>query len=139
VAAPPPEADEPGSLLRAKELRAALAKLPRGDVKLLRVAPERIDAQVAGGGQMKLVQVRADGGVTTVTTPASIPGEPVRVNPAAPARIVRTATRRAGRDAGDVAYLVLARFGPRAQWQLFFDDGLHFSASASGRNVRRVG
>ena len=27
------------------------------------------------------------------------------------------------------------RLGGRPQWQLFFKDGLHFSASASGRSV----
>ena len=25
------------------------------------------------------------------------------------------------------------------EWQLFFDDGLHYSASANGRKVKRVG
>ncbi len=137
--APAPEGTEQGSLLRTRDLRAALAKLPSGDILLIRVAPARIDAQIADGRQMKIVQVRADGGVTTVTSPVSNPGRPVRVDPAAPARIVRTAARRAGRDPSDVSYLVLTRFGPRAEWQLFFGDGLHFSASASGRKVRRIG
>lgn len=137
--APPQEGTAEGSLLRTRDLRAALAKLPAGDVLLLRVAPERIDAQIADGNEMKIVQVRADGGVTTVTAPVGSPGRPVKVDPAAPARIVRTATRRANRDPSDVSYLVLTRFGPRAEWQLFFTDGLHFSASASGKKVRRVG
>jgi hypothetical protein len=128
-----------GSLLRTRDFKAALAKLPSGDIMLLRVAPDRIDAQIADGGQMKIVQVRADGGVTTVTAPVGNPGRPVKVDPAAPARIVRTAARRAGRDPSDVSYLVLTRFGPRAEWQLFFGDGLHFSASASGKKVRRIG
>jgi hypothetical protein len=137
--APPPTGNEAGSLLRTRDLKAALAKLPPGDIVLLRVAPERIDAQIADGDQMQIVQVRADGGVTTVTSPAGNPGRAVKVDPAAPARIVRTAARRAGRDPDDVAYLVLTRFGPRAEWQLFFGDGLHFSASAGGKKVRRIG
>ena len=58
---------------------------------------------------------------------------------AAPGRIVRTASRRAKRDPSGVSYLVLANFGDKAEWQLFFDDGLHFSASANGKKVRRVG
>ena len=61
------------------------------------------------------------------------------MNSAAPARIVRTAARRAGRDPAAVSYLVLARFGDKAEWQLFFTDGLHYSASANGKKVRRVG
>ncbi len=137
--APPPVGTEQGSLLRTKDLKAALAKLPSGDIHMIRVAPDRIDAQVSSGGKMQLVQVRADGGVTKVTTPAPSIGDPVKVNSAAPARIVRTAARRAGRDPGDVNYLVLSRFGDQAQWQLFFTDGLHFSASSSGKKVRRVG
>jgi hypothetical protein len=134
-----PKGTESGSLLRAKDLKAALAKLPAGEIRLLRVAPERIDAQVTSGGKTQLVQVTAGGDVSTVTTPTSIPGNAVKVNSAAPARIVRTATRRAKRDAADVSYLVLARFGDQAEWQLFFADGLHYSASADGRKVRRVG
>ena len=106
---------------------------------MLRVAPERIDAQVIVDGRMQNVQVTSDGRVTTVETPAPGTGESVRVNPAAPARIVRTAARRAGRDPESVSYLVLLRIGDAAEWQLFFDDGLHFSASASGKRVRRVG
>jgi hypothetical protein len=139
VTAAPPQGNEAGSLLRAKDLKAALAKLPPGDIHMIRVAPERIDVQISDGGKMQLVQVRADGGVTTVTTPAPSVGDPVKVNSAAPARIVRTASRRAGRDPADVSYLVLARFGTKSEWQLFFSDGLHFSASANGKKVRRVG
>jgi hypothetical protein len=63
----------------------------------------------------------------------------VRVDPAAPARIVRTAARRSGRAPETVSYLVLMRIGGAAEWQLFFGDGLHYSASANGKRVRRVG
>jgi hypothetical protein len=137
--APTPAGTESGSLLRAKDLKAALAKLPPGEIRLIRVAPDRIDAQVTSGGKTQLVQVTAHGGVSTVTTPTSIPGDPVKVNSAAPARIVRTASRRSRRDPSSVNYLVLSRFGDKAEWQLFFDDGLHYSASANGKKVRRVG
>jgi len=137
--APTPVGTESGSLLRAKDLKAALAKLPPGEIRLIRVAPDRIDAQVSSGGKTQLVQVTADGGVSTVTTPTSIPGDPVKVNSAAPARIVRTAARRSRRDPSTVNYLVLTGFGGKAEWQLFFDDGLHYSASANGKKVRRVG
>jgi hypothetical protein len=49
--------------------------------------------------------------------------------------MVRTAARRAGRSPSRVSYLVLLG----NEWQLFFDDGLHYSASANGRKVKRVG
>ncbi len=137
--APTPVGTESGSLLRAKDLKAALAELPPGEIRLIRVAPDRIDATVTSGGKTQLVQVTADGDVRTVTTPTSIPGDAVKVNSAAPARIVRTAARRSGRDPSTVNYLVLTAFGDKAEWQLFFDDGLHYSASANGKKVRRVG
>ena len=137
--APTPVGTESGSLLRSKDLKAALAKLPPGEIRLIRVAPDRIDAQVTSNGRTQLVQVTAGGDVRTVTTPTSIPGDAVKVNSAAPARIVRTAARRSGRDPSSVSYLVLASFGDKAEWQLFFDDGLHYSASANGKKVRRVG
>ena len=62
----------------------------------------------------------------------------MRVNAQAPARIVRTAARRAGRRAGSVSYLVLLDLGGRSVWQLVFDDGLRYTANASGRTVRRT-
>jgi hypothetical protein len=135
----PPVGLEGESLFREAALRDALAQLPDGDVELLRVAPERIDAQVVVDGRMVNVQVTSDGRVTTVETPAPGRGEPVNVHPAAPARIVRTAARRAGRDPESVSYLVLMSLGETAEWQLFFDDGLHYSASAGGSRVKRVG
>ena len=81
---PAPVGVQSGSLLRPAELKAALAKLPAGEIELLRVAPERIDAQVVVDGQMHIVQVRSDGGVSNVTTPATGRGEAVKVNSAAP-------------------------------------------------------
>jgi hypothetical protein len=139
VAPPPPAGLEGTSLLRPAALRAALAKLPAGRIEMLRVAPERIDAQVSADGRMELVQVTADGRVTTVSTPAASRGEFVKVDAAAPSRIVRVAARRSGRDPASVSYLVLMRLAGKSEWQLFFADGLHFSASASGKRVRRVG
>ena len=130
--APTPVGSESGSLLRTKEFKAALAKLPAGDIHMIRVAPERIDAQVGDGQRCDSCRC-----APTAASPSDHAGtgyrRPVKVNSAAPARIVRTAARRAGRDPADVSYLVLSRFGDKAEWQLFFTDGLHFSASATAR------
>jgi hypothetical protein len=133
--APAPTGVESGSLLRPAALKAALAKLPSKQVQTLRVAPERIDAQVYVGGKMHVVRVRSDGGVSDVPTPLSGGGKRSRVDASAPNRIVRTAAKRAGRSPSRVSYLVLLG----NEWQLFFDDGLHYSASANGRKVRRIG
>jgi len=127
------------SLIRSAALKAALRKLPAGDVELLRVAPERINANVIVDGRMHVVQVTAGGEVSDVATPAKGSGDAVRVNASAPSRIAQTAARRAGRRPGSVSYLVVMSIGGKPEWQLFFDDGLHFSASASGKKVRRVG
>lgn len=137
--APPPAGLESGSLYRPAALQAALDKLPKGDLESLRVAPDRINAQVIVDGKMHVVQVDSAGEVSDVQTPASGRGESLRADNGAPNRIVRTAARRAGRDPARVSYLVLMSFSGKGEWQLFFDDGLHYSASANGRKVRRVG
>jgi hypothetical protein len=130
-----PAGVESGSLLRPAALKTALAKLPSRQIQSLRVAPERIDAQVYVKGKMHVVQVRADGTVSDVATPVGGSVKRLRVNASAPNRIVRTAAKRAERSPERVSYLVLLG----NEWQLFFDDGLHYSASANGRKVKRVG
>jgi hypothetical protein len=135
VPAETPAGVESGSLLRPAALKTAIAKLPSRQIQSLRVAPERIDAQVLVKGKMHVVQVRADGTVSDVATPVGGSLKRLRVDTGAPNRIVRTAAKRAGRSPARVSYLVLLG----DEWQLFFDDGLHYSASASGRKVKRVG
>ena len=120
----------------AKALKAALAKLPAGDIELLRLAPDRLNANVIVKGKMHVVQVTAGGDVSDITTPATGRGEPVKVNCAAPMRIARTAAKRAGRRPSSVSYLVLIHILGKDEWQLYFDDGLHFAASANGKKVR---
>jgi hypothetical protein len=127
------------TLMNAKALRSALDKLPAGDIQLLRVAPDRINANINVDGKLHVVMVTAGGDVSDVTTPAGGQGDAVRVNPAAPARIVRTAAKRAGRRPSDVNYLVLMHLLGKDEWQLFFNDGTHYAGSASGKKVRKVG
>jgi len=129
------------SLIRPAALKAALDKLPAGDVQLLRLAPDRINANVVVDGKLHVVQVSAGGDVDDVVTPASGGGTDTlkAVNSVAPSRIVRTATRRTGRRPSSVSYLVLIHILGKDQWQLYFDDGVHFSASANGKKVHRVG
>jgi hypothetical protein len=124
-----------GSLLRPAALKTALAKLPSRQFQTLRIAPERIDAQVYVKGKMHVVDIRADGTVSDVATPVGGSGKRLRVDARAPSRIVRTAAKRAGRSPSRVSYLVLLG----NEWQLFFDDGLRYSASANGRKVKRAG
>jgi hypothetical protein len=127
------------SLMQPAALRAALAKLPAGDLELLRLAPDRINANVIVHGKLHVVQVSAGGEVNDVSTPATGSGSSIKVNSVAPSRIVRTATKRTGRRPSSVSYLVLIGILGKDEWQLYFDDGVHFSASANGKKVHRVG
>jgi hypothetical protein len=120
---------EGGSLLRAVALTAALHGLPQGRVEALRVAADRIDARVVVDGRVRLVRVTARGWVTDVPAPERPTGTRVRVDPRAPARFVRTVTRR---TPASVAHLRLEG----ARWQLVLEDGRQFSADVHGRAVR---
>jgi hypothetical protein len=127
------------SLLKPAALKAALARLPAGDIEWLRVAPDRINANVIVKGKMHAVMVSAGGEVSDFATPANGGSGFVKVNSAAPSRIARTAAKRAGRNVGSVSYLVLIHIPGKDEWQLYFDGGMHFSASANGKKVHRVG
>jgi hypothetical protein len=123
---------EGGSLLRARALTVALHGLPRGKVEALRVAAGRLDARVVVGDRLRLVRIDRRGRVTELPAPSKPSGRSVRVDPRAPARIIRAVTARTGRAPGDVAFLEL----DGARWQLVFDDGRQFSADVHGREVR---
>ncbi|MDA0163406.1 hypothetical protein OM076_24245 [Solirubrobacter ginsenosidimutans] len=128
------------SLTQSAALKAALAKLPAGDLQLLRLAPDRINANVIVKGKLHVVQVDAGGEVNDVSTPATGGGTgTIKVNSVAPSRIIKTATKRTGRRPSSVSYLVLIHILGKDEWQLYFDDGTHFSASANGKKVHRVG
>jgi hypothetical protein len=125
---------EGGSLLRAVALEAALQGLPEGgQLESLRVTAERLDARVVLAGRMRLVRVTAEGFVTDLPAPEAPTGRTVRLDARAPARLIRTVTRRTGRGARRVSHLTLEG----ARWQLVFGDGAQFSADARGRDVRR--
>src|SRR5689334_18957054 len=109
---------EGGSLLRAVALEAALHGLPQGRVEALRVAADRIDARVVVGDRVRLVRITSRGWVTDLPAREKPSGTTVRVDPRAPARIVRTVKH------ANVAHLLLE--GPR--WQLVLDDGRQYSA-----------
>ena len=127
----PAPAPAAASLLGAAPLRAALAKLPPGRVMSLRVAPERIDAQVYSDGRMHVVQVTAGGQVSDVRTPVAVQQPKLIVHPVAPLRIARAT----GHPVGDVDYLVLTPDG----WELFLSDGTHYHANALGRHTKKIG
>jgi hypothetical protein len=138
--APTPQGVQTGSLLRSAALSAALDRLPVGRLESLRVAPASITAETIKGTRVHIVHVFSDGRLTDVTSPAKGSADPaLQVDTAAPSRLLRTAARRAHRSSNRVDYLVLLRVNRATQWHLYFDDGLHYSADAAGRHVKRVG
>lgn len=122
------------SLLRAVALERALHALPEGGrVESLRVSADRLEARVAVGGQVRLVRVTERGWVAETPTTDDPTGAQVRIDARAPARMLRTVTRRTGRSAARVSHLTLET----ARWQLVFKDGAQFSGNVHGRDVRR--
>jgi hypothetical protein len=131
-------------MLRASTLRKALAAArrdPGGRLTLLRVAPERADLQLAAkGGGLTLVQLRADGGRSVVTSPGT-PNKTIgfaRVDANAPSRLVRQAAHRLGRSTKSIDYVVLINVlgGPR--WSAYFKGGAAFLGDAHGHVTRRI-
>jgi hypothetical protein len=128
-----------GSLLRPAAMRTAVARLNQlGRLNDLRVAPDRINAQLVRGATLRITQVSSDGTVTRNDVDgagASLSTFPWSyVNALAPTRMVRAT----GRRPSTVDYLVLIEFAGRPSWNLYFKDGTHYSAGADGRHPQRL-
>jgi hypothetical protein len=147
VAGKPPVGLRGGSLIRPAELGRALDRLRAeqlGRLTNLRLAPERIDAQfVTSGGRLRLVQLGFDGEVQRF--PLSGPGFrhldtiPLsKLDPTAPARLVRAAAARLHRPAARIDYVVASRFAGTVTWGAYFKAGGIFLGDARGRLQRRI-
>lgn len=140
--ATPPAAKglEAGSLIRRGALAAALDAVSAerlGEPVVVRVAADRLDLQLRSrDGRLISVQVRPGPEVNVLSRSdpgfGSGAGVGGAIDPAAPERLVRAATRRSGKSAAQVDYLVLMHLGTPT-WGLFFKDGTHYRGSASGR------
>ncbi|CAA9531618.1 MAG: hypothetical protein AVDCRST_MAG85-3730 [uncultured Solirubrobacteraceae bacterium] len=121
-----------------KELRSKLG----GQLNYVRIEAERVDLQTRGRGTLTAAQARWDGEPRTfspVRTTAAGNGFPwSKVDPSAPRRFVRTATKRVGKPASAFNYAVLLD-AAGLKWQVFLRDGTHFTASPDGRRVKKVG
>ena len=143
---PPPTGLQSGSLVRPAELRRAFAKLREtnlGRAYTLRLAPERIDAQlINSGGVMSSVQLRHDGSLDEFTRSAgsghlaTIPW--AELNAAAPARLARRAAARLRQPVTRLNYLVATLFDGRVIWGAYFKGGEIFQGNRRGRLTRRV-
>jgi hypothetical protein len=147
--ASPQPATKPGtpaaqrSLIGRRALTGALQRLRgRGRLRLLQVAPDRVDAQlVTRAGSLRNVQVTADGALRDFGLGGSAAGglptiALAQVDAAAPGRIVRAAARRAGRKPSRVDYLVLLKLPTGLSWNVYFKpDSLHFMADGHGHGL----
>jgi hypothetical protein len=132
------------SLLHPRTLALALRRVRRqagGRLYNLRVAPDRVDAQVVlPGGRIRAVQVTRGGSVAVFSTTGSgfsglrtIPWS--RIDPRAPGRIAR-AMRRFGRSRFNYAVFLDAA---GLRWSAFNVAGTAFLTGPDGRHLRRNG
>ncbi|HEX8102643.1 MAG TPA: hypothetical protein VF533_08535 [Solirubrobacteraceae bacterium] len=138
----PPKGLRGDSLVRPDNLRAALRQLRKagGRIESLRLAPERLDAElVTRGGRVKRIQISPEGGMSQQTG-SGFPGSaklPISsVDPAAPARLVRAAARKMNRSTDGINYLLFA-FTGEPGWNAYFKNGAYWQGDRSGRILRR--
>jgi hypothetical protein len=140
--APPPTGLQRDSLVRRANFADALAALRMsglGRPISLRVAPDRIDAALAGvGGRMHQVQVDRAGKVRELSS-SPAPDRPAtafsRIDPAAPEHLARAGAARAGVRARRIDYLVL-NAGKPVSWGAYFKGGKIVIGDAHGRPQR---
>lgn len=138
-----------GSLITRAELAPALTRMREaghGRLRLLRVAPDRLNAQtVTGKGALRNVNVGPDGPPELISESpgvgrgmATIPY--ASIDARAPFRLTRSAAGRLRVPTTRVDYLVLlATPGQPARWLVYFKDGKGaFEGDGRGRVVRRI-
>ena len=143
--APAPRGLARGSLLRAGAFRRAMVELRRtapagARISSLRVAADRIDAEVLAGGRAVTLRKPWDGRATVESRSAATGGEETLVafaelDPSAPQRAAIAGARSAGASTRDVDYLVLFD-AVGLRWNTFLEDGGRMvSVSPDGREV----
>ena len=145
--AEPPVGLGPGSLIRPAAFRRALADLrgrDLGRVKNLRLAPDRIDAELlTSGGRLRSVQRAHDGEFRQFSVSGSGFGHLAtipyaEIEPGAPQRLVKAGAERLGKPASRIDYLVASEFDGDVMWNAYFKGGAIFQADRRGKIVRRV-
>ena len=129
-----------GSMLRAPAIRAAVAKLRLlGRPYTLRLAADRINAQVVRGTKLTIVQISSSGSYSQIAVAGvgrSLTTFPwAEVDPSAPARLIHAT----GRRPSSVNYLVVGTFAGNVRLSMYLASGTYYSADAHGRNIQRLG
>ena len=145
--AKPPVGLGPRSMIRPAAFRRTMADLRRrelGQVRSLRLAPERIDTQLlTSRGRLRSVQHTyagdfqqfslSGGGLAHLGT---VPF--AKLDPAAPQRLVKAAAERIHKSTSKINYLVASEFDGTVQWVAYFKGGQYFLADQRGEIVRRI-
>jgi hypothetical protein len=137
-----PEGLARGSLLRAPAFRAAMAQIRRtapagARLSRLRVAADRIDAEVLAGGRTIALVKTWNGRAKVESTAPTMDGDEVlvafdRLDTSAPQRVAAAAARRKGTRTSSVDYLVLFD-AVGLRWNGFMADGAQITATPGGR------
>lgn len=144
-AAVPPKGVSGRSLVRRDHFAAALAKLSGSELRLthLRLAPERIDAQLlTRGGRLRSVQVKPGGDLEQLgsdsgagfDTASTIPFS--RLDPRAPQRLARRGAAKLHVPVSTLQYLVPTLFSGKLTWVAYFKRGRYVMGDAAGRYQR---
>ncbi len=144
--APAPVGLQERSLLLRGNLAPALQRLRTsglGRLYSLRLAPERIDAQLlTKSGRLRFVQLRHDGELRRLSLSGpgfnrlqTIPF--ARVDASAPARLARSAAGRSRRPVSQVNYLVFSNV-ITSGWSVYMKSGASFRGDVRGAIVRRT-
>lgn len=137
--APPPVGLEAKSLIRADNFAAAmviLADSGLGRPTSLRIAPERIDAQLLEGNTLHIVQVTPDGELHEFGSSQGA-GRPIAfkaIDPSAPERLVRRGSTGKS-PPRNINYLVISP-GPPQTVGAYFKSGRIVIGDAHGRPQR---
>lgn len=144
--AKPPTGLTGASMVAQANFRKALRRMESAGMRrasYIRLAPERLDAQVVKGSRLRNVQVRFDGGFDKGTGAAG--GAPAgtvalaAIDSAAPARLVRASARRAHLKVKRIDYLVATLSAAGGlRWNAYFKNGPFAEGDASGRLVRLI-
>jgi hypothetical protein len=145
--AKPPSGLSGASLVSRAGFGKALARIEgarMGRIGFLRLAPERLDAQLVKGSRQRSAQLDFEGQLTR--GPAARGGASVdtvafaSIDRSAPARLVRrSAARFPVREKG-IDYLVLMPYaGEGHRWIAYFKNGIYVQGDRNGRVVRRIG
>jgi hypothetical protein len=140
----PPTGIAGASLIAPRNLESALERIRgMGGATLIRLAPERLDAQLVRGARQRSVQVTFEGSVSR--GPATPGGSGLAkvplsaIDPGAPVRLVRGSAARYRVRPRGINYLVLMPFpGEGHRWIAYFKNGVYVQGDRNGRVVRRI-